>query len=220
MSFLFYYIKLINGKRMPVEYTKNAEGLFVCSHDGCNKTFARQNTMYYHIKRHLNQFSYKCTECDKGFIQKSAFLHHMAAVHPGNDTVSIGISDVKPSKKEQSQRQCDDPVIITETESNNNIVDNRTDIKPAVDIKIKNPYDGQSFACPCCDHKTKTKANALVHYARLHAKDWIPTYNKDAGCTHCKKQFSSIAAYLYHCTGCVPANKTHRDAVSRIMESA
>jgi hypothetical protein len=75
------------------------------------------------------------------------------------------------------------------------------------------------FKCPCCDHTTKTKANALVHYARLHAKDWIPSYNKEAGCTHCKKTFGSIAAYLYHCTGCIPANKTHRDAVSRIMES-
>lgn len=208
---------------MPVEYTKNAEGHFVCSHEGCNKTFARQNTMYYHIKRHLNQFSYKCTECDKGFIQKSAFLHHMAAVHPGNDTVSIGMSDVIESKQQRQQQQqpsdCTDPVTITENDCNrsNNTIEEKA---ANTDIKIKNPYDGQSFSCPCCDHKTKTKANALVHYARLHAKDWIPTYNKDAGCTHCKKQFSSIAAYLYHCTGCVPANKTHRDAVSRIMESA
>ena len=196
---------------MPVEYTKNAEGHFVCSHDGCNKTFARQNTMYYHIKRHRNEFSYTCKDCDKGFIQKSAFLHHMAAVHPGNDTVSIG------KQQQQQQQPCDDPVAIED----NARPDNSIEVTAAtVEVKIKNPYDGQSFACPCCDHKTKTKANALVHYARLHAKDWIPSYNKDAGCPHCKKKFSSIAAYLYHCTGCIPANKTHRDAVSRIMESA
>jgi hypothetical protein len=193
---------------MPVEYTKNADGHFVCSHKGCNKTCARQNTMYYHIMRHRKEYTYTCAHCDKGFIQKSAFLHHMAAVHPGSDTVTIGNKDAVNKS-------------VTEDPLPNNLdskdVNKITD--PVDDIKIKNPYDGQVFKCPCCDHTTKTKANALVHYARLHAKDWIPSYNKEAGCTHCKKTFGSIAAYLYHCTGCIPANKTHRDAVSRIMES-
>lgn len=190
---------------MTIEYKKNEAGLFVCTHKGCTKTFSRQNTMYYHVKRHMNEFSFKCTECDKGFIQKSAFLHHMAAVHPGNDTVTIG-------QKETSVRNdivSEDP---TDIKDNKMVVDE--------EIKIKNPYEGQTFTCPCCSHETRTKANALVHYARLHAKDWIPTYNKDNGCPHCKKTFGSIAAYLYHCTGCVPASKSHREAISRIMESA
>jgi protein-arginine kinase activator protein McsA len=65
---------------------------------------------------------------------------------------------------------------------------------------------------------TRTKANALVHYARLHSKDWIPAYNKDKGCTHCKAKFSSVAAYLYHCTGCMPCNNTHRDMISRMID--
>lgn len=70
---------------MPVEYAKNDDGHFVCTHKDCNKVFERQNTMYYHIMRHRKQFAYTCADCDKGFIQKSAFLHHMAAIHPGNE---------------------------------------------------------------------------------------------------------------------------------------
>lgn len=177
---------------MPVEYAKNDDGHFVCTHKDCNKVFERQNTMYYHIMRHRKQFAYTCVDCDKGFIQKSAFLHHMAAIHPGNE-ITI------PDRSEPTTPVTKGDEAIAE-------------------IKIKNPYDGQTFTCPCCNHVTRTKANALVHYARLHSKDWIPAYNKDKGCTHCKAKFSSVAAYLYHCTGCMPCNNTHRDMISRMID--
>ena len=193
---------------MTIEYVKNDAGQFVCTHKGCNKTCSRQNTMYYHVMRHRNEFTYKCADCDKGFIQKSAFLHHMAAIHPGNDTVRIPNKDANANIVKNTIIS-EDPLPYDEG-TNKNSVD---------DIKIKNPYEGQTFTCPCCKHETRTKANALVHYARLHAKDWIPAYNKDNGCSHCKKTFGSIAAYLYHCTGCIPANKTHRDAISLIIDN-
>ena len=191
---------------MPVEYAKNDAGHFVCTHKDCNKVFERQNTMYYHIMRHRKQFAYTCADCDKGFIQKSAFLHHMAAIHPGNE-ITI------PDRSEPTT-----PTVVgtaTSTAAASNAVVAVTAVNS---IKIKNPYDGQTFTCPCCNHVTRTKANALVHYARLHSKDWIPAYNKDNGCTHCKAKFSSVAAYLYHCTGCMPCNNTHRDMISRMID--
>jgi hypothetical protein len=198
---------------MTIEYTKNDAGQFVCTHKGCTKTCSRQNTMYYHVMRHRNEFSYKCADCDKGFIQKSAFLHHMAAIHPGNDTIRIPNKDANATALKNAIVSEDPLPVGNEDEKvNGNSTNNN-------DIKIKNPYEGQTFTCPCCKHETRTKANALVHYARLHAKDWIPTYNKDNGCTHCKKKFGSIAAYLYHCTGCIPANKAHRDAISLIIDN-
>ena len=167
---------------MTLDYVKDANGIFVCQHKGCTRTFAKQNTMYYHMKRHMAEeqktYDYHCPQCNSGFIQKSTFLQHMAAIHPETKDVCIDAESKET---------------------------------------IKNPYIGMEFKCPCCDNTTRTKANALVHYARLHAKDWIPTYEKDKGCTKCNKTFSSIAAYLYHCTGCIPANKKHRTNIAKLI---
>jgi hypothetical protein len=174
-----------NTFTMTLEYVKNAAGDFVCQHKDCNKSFKRQNTMFYHMKRHMAEFTYTCKDCDKGFLQKSAYLHHMAAVHPEDKEVQVTSND------------------------------------RLLDEKIVNPYAGVSYKCPIdgCEFDTRTKANALVHYARLHAKDWIAPFDKEKGCSHCKKEFGSAAAYLYHSTGCVPANRTHRAMISRIIDN-
>lgn len=173
---------------MTLDYVKNKDGEFVCQHQGCSKCFKRQNTMYYHMKRHTKDYTYVCAGCDMGFLQKSAYLHHMAAIHAENKEVELKSTD------------------------------------NTIDIKVKNPYVGMCFKCPVkdCPFETRTKANALVHYARLHSKDWIPSYNKEASsCPHCKKAFASAAAYLYHATGCIPTSrKLHCDMISRITESA
>jgi len=203
---------------MTFDYIKNTAGHFVCQHKDCGKTFARQNTMYYHMKRHAGEFTYTCTECKKGFIQKSAFLHHQAAVHHDKLPIPPACSDPQDYNTNTNHEASDEIVnnVVTNEPIDNLIT------KPTVvtNNTIVNPYAGITYKCPCCDHSTRTKANALVHYARLHAEGWIPSYDKAKGCTHCAKTFSSIAAYLYHCTGCIPANKTHRAAISRMMESA
>jgi len=127
----------------------------------------------------MKDFKFNCKDCDMGFIQKSAYLHHMAAKHPE-------IKDV-----------CLDS-----------------------DEKVKNPYADKVYKCGICNHGARTKANALVHYARLHSEGWIPPFNKEKpACLHCNKEMSSVASYLYHCTGCIPATRVHRENISRIMES-
>ena len=68
-------------------YTKNDKGEFVCPHEGCGKVTARQNTMFYHLKKHAADLSYVCTVCSKGFIQKSGLQQHMAQIHA--DVVAI-----------------------------------------------------------------------------------------------------------------------------------
>jgi len=164
---------------MTIEYVKNSVDEFVCQHKNCAFKTLNQNTMCYHMKRHMKDFKFNCKECDMGFIQKSAFLHHMAAKHPNTKEVSLDDKE-----------------------------------------KIVNPYNNKVFGCVCCDHKARTKANALVHYARLHSDGWIPAYNKEKPeCPHCNKNIDSVASYLYHCTGCIPASKLHRDNISRIIES-
>lgn len=65
------------------KYMRNAAGEFVCPH--CPKVCEKQNTMYYHIKKnHTNDLPFKCEKCvgTPRFLQKSAYLHHCAQVHP------------------------------------------------------------------------------------------------------------------------------------------
>jgi hypothetical protein len=167
---------------MGIEYVKNDSDEFVCQHKGCHFTTKQQNTMCYHMKRHNGDYKFTCKEAgcnNMGFIQKSAYLHHMAAKHPLLKEISLN-----------------------------------------ADEKIKNPYTDKVYTCAVCNHTCRTKANILVHYGRLHSEGWIPSYNKDSpDCPSCKKSFNSIASYLYHCTGCIPANKAHREIISRMIES-
>jgi len=61
-------------------YIRNAKGEFVCPDCGVIKE--RQNTMFYHMKKHLGELKHVCTECSKGFIQKSGLTQHMLQAHP------------------------------------------------------------------------------------------------------------------------------------------
>ena len=63
------------------KYQKNEAGEFVCPH--CGETKARQNTMFYHMKKHTGDMKYVCSVpgCDRKFIQKSGLTQHMAQAH-------------------------------------------------------------------------------------------------------------------------------------------
>jgi hypothetical protein len=79
-----------------------------------------------------------------------------------------------------------------------------------------NPYLGVSVSCPCCSHTTKTKANMLIHYARVHCKEWIPSYNKSVPCPGCNDYFKSASAYLYHALLCLSNPEYYANIVERI----
>jgi hypothetical protein len=61
-------------------YLRNAAGEFVCP--DCGITKKRQNTMFYHMKKHAGELSHVCSVCSKGFIQKSGLQQHMVQAHP------------------------------------------------------------------------------------------------------------------------------------------
>jgi hypothetical protein len=68
----------------------------------------------------------------------------------------------------------------------------------------KNPYAGVTRKCPACDHTTHTKSNLIIHFARTHCKEWIPSFTKDSPtCKGCDKDFASSTAYLYHAISCI-----------------
>ena len=69
-------------------YLRNEAGEFVCP--DCGVTKARQNTMFYHMKKHAGILNHVCTVCSKGFIQKSGLVQHMVQSHP-DAAVDTGI---------------------------------------------------------------------------------------------------------------------------------
>ena len=67
---------------MTLTYFKNDQGQFVCPH--CNITMARQNSMHYHMKKHMDELNHVCKTCKKGFLQKQTLDLHMRSKHPEN----------------------------------------------------------------------------------------------------------------------------------------
>jgi hypothetical protein len=65
---------------MTIRYTKNDDGNFVCPHCGVIKE--RQNSMHYHIKKHLDELNHICKTCNKAFLQKQTLELHIRSKHP------------------------------------------------------------------------------------------------------------------------------------------
>jgi hypothetical protein len=163
----------------------------------------KQNTMYYHIKKiHEKDLPFVCKRCDDcpRFLQRTSYLHHLATIHADD-----------PHPQESGVETTDPSLLMGPTSKEGNEL---TVEKPVE----RNPYAGVSYSCPCCDHKTHTKANILIHFSRSHCKDWIPNYEKGTACASCSKVFASSSAYLYHATGCYKsrASEDQLNMLSRI----
>jgi hypothetical protein len=66
--------------RNNMKYIKNEEGLFVCPK--CGVTKKNQNTMHYHMKKHMDELPHVCKTCKKSFLQKQTLDLHIASRHP------------------------------------------------------------------------------------------------------------------------------------------
>lgn len=70
---------------LKITYIRNADGHFVCP--DCGEVKTRQNTMFYHMKKHAGDARHTCKEpgCGKAFIQKSGLQQHMIQAHPDEE---------------------------------------------------------------------------------------------------------------------------------------
>ena len=79
------------------------------------------------------------------------------------------------------------------------------------------------LACPCCDFRTMTKANRLIHFIRHHTteEEMSAVLDEKDGkynCKVCKKVCNSNTAYQYHVTSCIKIDdETRRNHLAAIM---
>lgn len=67
-------------QEMTITYHKNADGHFVCPE--CHVVKKRQNSMHYHMKKHMEELNHVCKVCNKGFLQKQTLDLHLRSKHP------------------------------------------------------------------------------------------------------------------------------------------
>lgn len=64
---------------MCSKYIKNDNGDFVCP--SCDVVKKKQNTMYYHMKKHEGKLQFECDICKKEFVQRSSLEAHKISRH-------------------------------------------------------------------------------------------------------------------------------------------
>ena len=176
---------------MSLKYQKNAEGHFICSH--CPYTAKNQSTMHYHLKKHDGALPHACKHCNQKFLQKSLLDLHTSARHPN----ACGHCN---HKEFEYKAQLDTHIVTTHT----NVV--------AKDVKEK-------FKCPCnsCGYEDLRKGNRLIHFIRVHLKEYTDSLkvksvepNCITSCKSCKKSFKSMTQFYYHASNCViPPQENH-----------
>jgi hypothetical protein len=69
-----------HNETMTIKYIKNADGHYVCP--DCGVVKKNQNTMHYHMKKHMDELNHVCGVCHKGFLQKQTLELHLRSKHP------------------------------------------------------------------------------------------------------------------------------------------
>jgi hypothetical protein len=173
------------------KYIRTETGAFECHI--CGDVKFRQNTMYYHMKKHTGETRYRCEDCDRPFISKGALAQHRLHIHNEGTAANELPANQPVAMAEESAAK---PKITSEEE---------TTPKGAPAVAM--------FECPCCTHTAKTKANMITHIGRKHGVGWIPAPEElCAGgpieCSKCEKHLGSRTAYYYHAVSCFSVPST------------
>ncbi len=91
--------------------------------------------------------------------------------------------------------------------------------KNMLDVHTKSRHQQMEEKCfPCvyetCKSQCNTKAQSMVHFMRIHAKELSRQYqeknpvSKTSLCTECDRIFESDTAFYYHSFTCFPPNES------------
>jgi len=86
----------------------------------------------------------------------------------------------------------------------------------AVHMAARHPTEeSQQLECPCCEFKTVTKANRIIHYVRKHCQEHLSKAlaleDGVYGCTICEKKMKSNTAFHYHVASCLQLGEKQKE---------
>lgn len=140
-------------------YIRNEDGHFVCPTCGIVKE--KQNTMYYHMKRHEKELPHACKFCKKGFLQKQTLDLHIKSKH---------------SSTTDKDYECpfDGCEFSSHTKGNCKIHFFRTHCSEELDELLLVDKDNEIISCIACDREFKSLG--LFYY---HCGDCLGTLPED-----------------------------------------
>jgi hypothetical protein len=156
---------LIMSSTTTTNYIRTADGKFQCPH--CPKICDKQNTMYYHVKKnHLQDFKFTCEKCTRGFVQKSAYLQHLATAHPDD-----AAEDAEENPYAGACFRCpfDSCEHSAKTKANVIVHYTRTHCKEFI------PAYGKTEACKMCEKTFASSTAYFYHTATCFKHDSLAT---------------------------------------------
>ena len=130
-------------------YIKNEMGLFVCP--TCEATKKNQSTMFYHMKRHQEEFSHVCKICDKGFLQKSTLELHYQSKHP------------ERTKKAENAFLCPHEDCEFSSLTKGNTIIHYVRVHCAEEMKRIMHQTGKMYQCRACQKEFKNSCGFMYH---------------------------------------------------------
>ena len=145
---------------MTLTYIKNENGHFVCPE--CNVVKTRQNSMHYHMKKHMEELNHVCKVCKKGFLQKQTLDLHIRSKHPELDT--------NPEESKKFSCPFDGCEFRALTKGNCVIHCLRVHFQEEMKLLMKVNQEKKSISCTKCS--TEFQSSCSFYY---HCKNCIET---------------------------------------------
>jgi len=145
---------MVVNKKMSVNFTyvKNEQGEFVCPE--CNVVKKRQNSMHYHMKKHLEELNHVCKACKKGFLQKQTLDLHIRSKHP---------ELVETQEKKKFTCPIDDCEFTALTKGNCVIHCLRAHFKEEIKLHMSTDAETKIITCNQCDVEFSSSCSFYYH---------------------------------------------------------
>ncbi|KAH7707266.1 zinc finger protein 84-like protein [Aphelenchoides avenae] len=126
-------------------------GVFQCTFKFCKYWTPQRNLLAAHLKTHTGERNHKCDLCDKAFIERTALLKHVRAIH----------EKLKPFKCEKCDYSASRNAHLT--------------------LHVKTVHDGaMPFECGKCDFEAKRADRLKEHVLKEHGNH-VANNNKTKG---------------------------------------